>query len=372
VWVCEFEVRLIPAVPLGLSIALIRNGLAARGRGEVGSRAYCSVGVVLATFAVTSVNRRWLDGTVPAPWALATGCGLSTALAAWVRERSEDRSYEHFVFGGLALTVVLLMHAVLPIGGMAEAQRWYYAAAMLAVAAPYLAVATWRATASLGHEEAQPTAGTAFLWGHLCIAASAAFALLPMASGRATPLGGVTVVALAGGVYVICARLIRDASLAYTGGGALALAGLLALDSSHLASTWSAWAVMLTVLGLVAAALMLGESRARRLGGARRDRLGGCGCLRTHVAGSLRVRGRMLGVSRSSGRVRWALYRRPGMARDRRSGGDLRSRVYRGSDPSAHAGDSACRRSDGGTGRWPVRSPSARPVARAACLSLLP
>jgi len=233
----------------------------------VGSRAYCGVGIVLATFAVTSANRRWLDGAVPAQYALAAGCGLSTALAAWVRDRLEDRSYENYVFGGLALTVVLLMHAALPISELAEAQRWYYAVAMLAVAALYLAVATARVRTNHADAGTRDCARTAFLWGHLCTAASAALALLPMASGHATPLGAVAVVAVAGGVYVICASLLREGSLGYAGGGVLALAGMLALDSTGWASEWSAWGVMLTVLGIVAASLMLAESRARSVAG---------------------------------------------------------------------------------------------------------
>jgi len=259
-WVSRLARTLMPAIPSVLSWLLLRAGMRAEGRRKIGPRACAIVGITLATFAVTSANRRWLGFALTPEWAIVVGMGVSLALAGWARRRSGDGFLEHAAFGATALLALLLPRAIVSSGG-ADAAPWLYPATYALLGGGCLAAGVERQRRNGTGAEALAATARAILWAHLSFAAVAALAIYPAVDGDWTAAPAPAIVGLVAVCYVAAARAVGDASLAYAGSGALALTAGLLLGAGHRSPTSPEGIALTTLLGAIAAALGQHEGR---------------------------------------------------------------------------------------------------------------
>src|SRR5947207_15938896 len=105
-WVSELAIKLIPLLPIGLTVTFYRYGFRSLKERTVGGFGYCAVAIGLAAFSIFSINKHWLAGAIQPP-ALTALIGLtaSSLLAGLTFWRTRDSGFLHLTVAAIGCWV---------------------------------------------------------------------------------------------------------------------------------------------------------------------------------------------------------------------------------------------------------------------------
>ncbi len=252
-WLQRTGVLLMPCVPIGLSAALIRFSVMSARPVSVGARACGGIGIALVSFAVTSINHRWLGDAVPQGWAIALASMACSGAGLGVLRATGDRTYEHYVLGFATLTAPLLALAALDTHSTLEARPWHLAASLAVIGSLHLGLAAQRRLhdRTTGDQQRE----TPFLWGSVALGVAAMLSIADAGLRGPTAIPAIMILAACAAVSGVAARLMASAELAVGSIGAVTLTGTFTVAHDPAAGSveFGLLAVALGVLWIVLA-----------------------------------------------------------------------------------------------------------------------
>jgi hypothetical protein len=227
-WVERLVRALIPCVPIGLSAVLLRYGTRNAPPRSIAARTCGGVGIILTAFAVTSVNKHWLSLSIPLPWAHFLAITMCAAAAFLVLRATDDRIYEHYVFGALVLAAPLLVTALAETTLSEPAKPWQLAAILAVVGTGLMTFAarTSRSSGILGQVRREAS----YFWASASLGGAVAFALMEGLAQQSESIGPIAVLVGCAITWGIAALMLDSRELAVGSVGSLTLAGIFALQ----------------------------------------------------------------------------------------------------------------------------------------------
>lgn len=264
-WVGAVAMRLIPAVPLGLTVMFWMFGQQTRRENPWAALIYHGLATTLFGFDVIAINKYWLFGLLTAKPAAALACLVAIAAAGGLLARLRETSYLHlFQIGMMAAlysALQLLRPAAVPLNDFRPSPVWLFGGGYLLYAALCVGMARTMRYRS-GQESAAETWAPAWmLWAHLSVAAVTVVAALDLALRDVVLVSDLAPLTLiAGLIYAAGAQALAEARMVYVSGGLLVGSGALWLTAPGL-HLWPGAGLLLLALSSVALVLALFNRR---------------------------------------------------------------------------------------------------------------
>ena len=263
-WADALLVRLMPALPLGLTLLFWNFGQKTRAENRWAGFAFHGMTCALLAFDCLTVNRYWLFGAIPPRPLLALSFGTAAAGAGELLRRRRETPYFHLFQFGLLLTLYAVLQNFRPLA----TDFWprpvlLFGGAYLALASFYLAFAI-RAKRTAGASAPDGEAllsETGISWLHASALTAAILAAVGSTNTDGTTRDGAILTLTAGGIYGAAAQALNRAAFAYLTGG-LAAVGLGFALLTLAAPTWTMAGGLL--LCLCAAGWLLSVANAKR------------------------------------------------------------------------------------------------------------
>jgi hypothetical protein len=264
----QVVVRLIPAVPLGLTALFWVFGQKTRCENPWAAFVYHGLTAVLLGFDVIAVSKYWLFGMLTARPALLSACAAATALTGALLLRWRELPYFHLFHVGALTTLYTLLQA-LRIGAgpsdLAPAPVTLFGSAYLAYAGLCL-LAAWQVHL-VSEPDAQETSASSrtwtaawLLWTHLSLTAAGTLAAWRFASEPHSDAFALLAL-FAGLIYLAGAQCLGDPRMLPASAGFLIGSGVLWLREHESVISWSLCTGVLLTLSATALALAFYNER---------------------------------------------------------------------------------------------------------------
>ena len=254
-WADALLVRLLPALPIGLTALFWNFGQKTREANRWAGFAFHGMTCALLAFDWLAINRQWLSDLIPLRPLLALAFGTAALAAGELLRRRREVPYFHLFQSGLALTLYAVLQNLRPFA----TDFWprpilLFGGAYLALAAFYLASAVRARQAEAAPVAENSPVETGTLWLHSSALLAAIFAAVGGAGQNGTLRDGAILLLAASLLYGAAAQALNQSAFAYiTGLCATFGAGFALLTLS--APTWTMAGGLL--LCLCAAGLLL-------------------------------------------------------------------------------------------------------------------